>query len=696
MTAQLAPVAVAKFFTNDGFPLSFGQLFTYAAGTTTPQATYIDSTQTTQNTNPIQLNFRGECNLWLDPTKSYKFLLQDLFGNTIPGWPVDNITIGSANPSFSVIPTSDNLYTLGSSSFSWANVFIGVNHAPVLDTVTGNIGYIARTTAEISGSVTPVNFSFPELDLFRYSVGNASTTNWQSVYGKEGAFQSIAALQLRLGYVRPEWFAPNGQITPAMDASPYINAAITFLNTRNSQGVTAVGFGRGVLLFDAITYVCHSTLIFGPFINYVGCRASTTDAVADFTSLASSRGTILRAHTDIYNNSNAGQGVLVYVQTGDITIEHITFVGTSQINGNPSKGIQWGSTGGGTRPFETANQLVSGIVMNECSLYTFQQAFECNWTGDSFFYQIRFETNNTNILLSGNSAVNSANELRMVSCIHFGHSTGINIQNQAAGRTWSHVFRMDGGYFYGTTSGVVHLQFVASPAPANLDLRFTDVDMTHTSTSCRFVLWNANLTGCISRLTFNGGNFVSLSATAPTWQQATSLFSFSAGATVPNNINFYGIDFLNTTLTFSNCTEYSIVGGIVDGTQIEMDTSSTNWILDHNLYRNFSGGTAINITTANCGPGKIIAPRFTGVTTPITIFSNATNATIEIIDPIGYTTTPASGTIHNLNPGVTFANLGTPSNGSVVFCSDGTAANPVAGGGTGCLAKRLNGVWVGN
>lgn len=44
----------------------------------------------------------------------------------------------------------------------------------------------------------------------------------------------------------------------------------------------------------------------------------------------------------------------------------------------------------------------------------------------------------------------------------------------------------------------------------------------------------------------------------------------------------------------------------------------------------------------------------------------------------------------------TFANLPAAANGSIVYCSDGTIANPVAGGGTGCIAKRLNGVWVGN
>lgn len=43
-----------------------------------------------------------------------------------------------------------------------------------------------------------------------------------------------------------------------------------------------------------------------------------------------------------------------------------------------------------------------------------------------------------------------------------------------------------------------------------------------------------------------------------------------------------------------------------------------------------------------------------------------------------------------------FANLGTPSNGRVLYCSDCTITNPCAGGGTGAIAKRLNGVWVCN
>lgn len=54
----------------------------------------------------------------------------------------------------------------------------------------------------------------------------------------------------------------------------------------------------------------------------------------------------------------------------------------------------------------------------------------------------------------------------------------------------------------------------------------------------------------------------------------------------------------------------------------------------------------------------------------------------------------ASGAFYSA--GVTQANLGTPANGTFVFCTDCTIASPCASGGTGALAKRLNSVWVCN
>lgn len=92
MTATfLAPYTVQKFFDNNGAPLALGWVTTYAAGTTTPIATYADSTGITQNQNPQQLNFRGEMSLWLLPNVGYKIQVTDVNLNTITGYPVDNI-----------------------------------------------------------------------------------------------------------------------------------------------------------------------------------------------------------------------------------------------------------------------------------------------------------------------------------------------------------------------------------------------------------------------------------------------------------------------------------------------------------------------------------------------------------------------------------------------------------------------------
>lgn len=93
-TAVLSPLPVQKFFDNNGSPLANGLLFTYQAGTTTKLATYTDSTGGTPNTNPIVLNARGECNLWVPPNVAYKFVLSpstDTDPPTSPIWTVDQV-----------------------------------------------------------------------------------------------------------------------------------------------------------------------------------------------------------------------------------------------------------------------------------------------------------------------------------------------------------------------------------------------------------------------------------------------------------------------------------------------------------------------------------------------------------------------------------------------------------------------------
>lgn len=109
--SSLAPYLKQKFFDNNGLPLANGTLTTLSAGTTTPIATYLDSTGSTTNTNPIVLNARGECDLWLLPNVGYKFVLKDSLGNTI--WTEDNVFNASLTTLYGGVDTGAvNAYIL--------------------------------------------------------------------------------------------------------------------------------------------------------------------------------------------------------------------------------------------------------------------------------------------------------------------------------------------------------------------------------------------------------------------------------------------------------------------------------------------------------------------------------------------------------------------------------------------------------
>jgi hypothetical protein len=87
MSVSLSPYAGAgaQFFDNNGNPLAGGLIYTYAAGTTTPAATYTSSTGGTANANPIVLDSAGRtpAQIWLTAGSSYKFVLQTSLGTLI-------------------------------------------------------------------------------------------------------------------------------------------------------------------------------------------------------------------------------------------------------------------------------------------------------------------------------------------------------------------------------------------------------------------------------------------------------------------------------------------------------------------------------------------------------------------------------------------------------------------------------------
>jgi hypothetical protein len=83
-----------------GAPCAGCSLYTYVAGTTTPQVTYTTANGSTQNTNPVVLDSAGQANIWMAAGVSYKFSLYSAANVLIRT--VDHIPGGSAAGSTAV------------------------------------------------------------------------------------------------------------------------------------------------------------------------------------------------------------------------------------------------------------------------------------------------------------------------------------------------------------------------------------------------------------------------------------------------------------------------------------------------------------------------------------------------------------------------------------------------------------------
>ena len=100
--ASLTPTPFMQFMDANGEPLVGGKLYTYAAGTTTPLATYTDATGSTPNTNPVILNTLGSAAIWCG-TQQYAFTLKT--STDVLVWTADNLNA----------PNSATLATLAAS-----------------------------------------------------------------------------------------------------------------------------------------------------------------------------------------------------------------------------------------------------------------------------------------------------------------------------------------------------------------------------------------------------------------------------------------------------------------------------------------------------------------------------------------------------------------------------------------------------
>lgn len=171
-TTSLPPVFIFQAFDANGNPLAGGKLYSYAAGTLTPQATYTDQGGGTAAANPIILDANGQAPLWLG-NLPYKFNLTDANDVQQPNYPVDQVMSGYAP---AAILRSDLLsedVALGDALVTVKQPFTGAvartQHSKNTDVATiedfggkgdGSTDCAAALTAAITGGNGTIRFPF--------------------------------------------------------------------------------------------------------------------------------------------------------------------------------------------------------------------------------------------------------------------------------------------------------------------------------------------------------------------------------------------------------------------------------------------------------------------------------------------------------------------------------------------------------
>lgn len=152
MAVNLSPIGGAgwQFFDNNGVPLAGGLIYTYQAGSSTPQATYTTAVGNVAHSNPIVLNSTGRVpggEIWLSIGVSYKFTIDD--ANSVLIGTYDNINgFGTSGQGYATATQGQTVVTV---PFAYV---VGTNNLKVY--VNGNKQVISLNYTETS--TTSVTF----------------------------------------------------------------------------------------------------------------------------------------------------------------------------------------------------------------------------------------------------------------------------------------------------------------------------------------------------------------------------------------------------------------------------------------------------------------------------------------------------------------------------------------------------------
>lgn len=185
-----------QFFDDNGDVLSGGKLYTYAAGTTTPAATYTTNTGSASHTNPIVLDAAGRvpAEIWLPVGQQFKFIVktstETLIGTYDNILPINdpgsiNSLLSNVTGTNAIAATATPTITSYSTGATYSFVAANANTSAVTISIDGltaksitKAGSIALVAGDIqAGGMVHVQYDGTRFQLLNNVVYGGSVTN---------------------------------------------------------------------------------------------------------------------------------------------------------------------------------------------------------------------------------------------------------------------------------------------------------------------------------------------------------------------------------------------------------------------------------------------------------------------------------------------------------------------------------------
>lgn len=210
---------------------------------------------------------------------------------------------------------------------------------------------------------------------------------------------------------------------------------------------------------------------------------------------------------------------------------------------------------------------------------------------------------------------------------------------------------------------------------------------------------STNASGEIRNYGFNAFKFIRIAQTSRTGGTSTVVTVTAARGFTGTSAAIGGTVTHNGNLLFVPDNTYDI--GASGANRPRIIYTSSSIIAGGNIassgFYNFNGGARLNngssaghLLTDSTGAAYGLL-QFGGTTSAFPALKrNGTQLDVRVADDSNSSGMAMQYTAYN---SIAFASLGADGNGMVRYCSDCTFANPCAGGGTGAIAKRLNGAW---